>query len=249
MKRYLILAFLLILLFFLLGYVYRAPLKRYAKSFYRTHCFEKPHTEQKKYNKPKDEVWGLDISHHQGNINWDLLAEHRPHFIFLKATEGTTHKDTRYTSNKQQIEKLKIPVGAYHFFSYKTDGAKQAKHYLKTAKLKNGNLLPVLDCEYTKGMPNQHKVTKELLSFIETIEQEMGISPMIYCEEVYYTRYLKKHLNGRCPLWLCDFGREPKTNYAFWQQTDRFKHPAFKGTIDYNSFVGRSTDLVDFLLK
>lgn len=196
-----------------------------------------------------DRVWGIDISHHQGSVNWRKIDKHLPHFIFMKATEGVTHKDTRYEHYRKSAKKAGILTGAYHFFSYRTDGEEQAKHFLEVALLKKGDLLPVLDCEYKRNMPSGLKVTKELLKFIRTIERELGVRPIIYCEYGYYKKYLKNHITRGYPLWICNFRRVPSCDYTFWQKTDRFRHPAFRGTIDYNEFKGTRDKIIKYTIS
>ena len=44
-----------------------------------------------------DRVWGIDISHYQQIVDWDKFQQQEPGFIFLKATEGSTVKDPKYT--------------------------------------------------------------------------------------------------------------------------------------------------------
>ena len=49
-------------------------------------------------------IHGIDISHHQGHINWhrlrNALVAHDPlRFVFVKATEGDSHIDTRFREN------------------------------------------------------------------------------------------------------------------------------------------------------
>ena len=194
-------------------------------------------------------VWGIDISHHQGNIDWDKFEKSKPAFIFLKATEGTTHRDTKYKEYKERAEDLSIVVGAYHFFNYYTNGKQQAKNFLNYADLTKGNLPPVLDAEFKSSMPPKQKVQNELMAFINHIEMTTGEKPIIYCEADYYNKYLKSELNGNYPLWISDFWREPSCNYMFWQKTDKFKHPAFKGTIDYNIFRGTIEQLNELTMK
>ena len=80
-------------------------------------------------------VWGIDISHYQEVFDWDRLKEHEPGFIFVKATEGTTIQDSKYAEYYKAIRKLDIPVGSYHFFTYKTSGKDQAKNFLSTARM------------------------------------------------------------------------------------------------------------------
>ena len=98
-------------------------------------------------------IWGLDVSRHQSNVNWQKVAEHeRPYFVFIKATEGTLIVDPTYDKHRKELDAAQIPWGAYHFFGHRTSGREQAKNFIKTAKLERGNLLPVLDIEKHRFM-------------------------------------------------------------------------------------------------
>ena len=82
------------------------------------------------------EVHGIDISHYQGKIDWELLTHNREaqfpiHFIFLKATEGGDHGDDTFTQNFGQARKYGFIRGAYHYFIPKTDARKQADYGVK----------------------------------------------------------------------------------------------------------------------
>ena len=194
-------------------------------------------------------TWGVDLSHHQKQIDWDEIALNPPNFVFLKATEGTTHQDTKYAEYKKEFERLNVPVGAYHFFSYTTSGETQAENFIKTANLKTGNLHPVLDVEYRKNMPEAKIIVKNILTFIEVVNKRLGIKPIIYCECAYYNEFLKAHLNNDHPLWISSFSKyKPRCGYTFWQQTDQFKHNAFPGTVDFNIFNGVVKDLDQYIL-
>ncbi len=219
------------------------------KSGYRLIYNSESGNKNSRFQPDKNAIWGIDISHHQASIDWNELKNHKPHFIYLKATEGSTHLDTKYKSYKKQSQNLDIPTGAYHFFSYGSSGKDQAKHFLKNAKVAKGDLIPVLDVEYAKNMPSASIVTKNILDFLKIVEDEIKVKPIIYCECDYYNQYLKKELKNSNTLWICDFYREPKCEYRFWQKTDKFEHPAFKGTIDYNIFTGSKNDLNLYILK
>lgn len=194
-------------------------------------------------------IWGIDISHHQRGIQWKELETEKPHFVFLKATEGATHKDTKYSEYKSKFKELSIPVGAYHFFSYTSSGKSQAIHFLKVAQIQKGDLLPVLDVEYKNRMPDDKTVKKNINEFINHIVKETGSVPLIYCESDYYLQYLKGNLKNDHLYWISDFWRTPKTDYILWQKTDRFVHPAFKGTIDYNEFKGTGAEFDVLFVK
>lgn len=201
------------------------------------------------YQPSRDEVWGIDISHHQKEINWNEIENNKPYFVFLKSTEGTTHIDTKHKAYKNKFNDLSIPTGSYHFFSYATRGNEQAKHFLKNTKINKGDLIPVLDVEFTNNMPNKSVVISNINEFIEHIKDEIGIQPLIYCESDFYYKYLKGNLKSECYYWISDFWREPKCDYILWQKTDKFQHKAFKGTVDFNVFKGTKNDLNNLLLK
>lgn len=66
------------------------------------------------------EIHGIDISHYQGEIDWDLLRngmiEGCPlRFIMIKSTEGSTRLDDRFADNFQQAREYGYIRGAYHF--------------------------------------------------------------------------------------------------------------------------------------
>ncbi|WP_414707009.1 GH25 family lysozyme, partial [Rhizobium sp. UBA1881] len=62
-------------------------------------------------------IQGIDISHHQGAIDWSALAaQPNVRFAIMKATEGGDHRDTRFAENWQAAKNAGIVRGAYHFF-------------------------------------------------------------------------------------------------------------------------------------
>lgn len=198
-----------------------------------------------------NKLWGIDISHYQADINWLALADERPNFMFIKASEGINLKDEKYASYYDEASKLGIPVGSYHFFSYKSSGKEQAENFLSVAKHKNGDLLPVLDAEYTKSMPeDKSKIKAELIDFVTTIYQKLGSYPIIYCNHKYFQTYLAETiLQSNCKLWIVDYKNEPICNWTLWQSTDKLKLAAIKGHVDLNFFNGDLESLKNILYK
>ena len=188
--------------------------------------------------KAMENVWGIDLSHYQSDINWEKLGEQKPNFMFIKASEGIDLKDTRYLENYSEARKRKILVGSYHFFSYKSCGKDQANNFLSVAQHKDSDLLPVLDAEFTKQMPAKNEVTNELTDFINTIYEKLGHYPIVYCNYRFYKLYLEERLNAKCKLWIVNYQTKPSCEWAFWQTTDRFKLDGIRGFVDLNMFNG-----------
>lgn len=230
-----------------LAYHYRAPIRKYLlKSFKR----EAAHWHQSEQYLGKNEkrfCWGIDISHHQRTIDWELLVEkNKPDFVFLKTTEGSTHVDTKYSTYLKKLRGFKIRVGAYHFFSYQSSGKSQAKNFIKNAKLTKGDLHPVLDVEFRNRMNSPTWIRREIKSFCTEIKNEYGVYPIIYCECAYYHKYLKRDL-ANLNFWISDLWREPTCDYVIWQYTDKgWVHGI--GAIDNNRFH-EDKKISDFLIS
>ena len=64
-------------------------------------------------------IQGIDISHHQGDIDWARLKD-QPNirFAIMKATEGGDHRDRKFAENWQAAKQAGIVRGAYHFFTF-----------------------------------------------------------------------------------------------------------------------------------
>ena len=90
---------------------------------------------------------GIDVSHHQGAIDWKLLPAQGVDFAYIKATEGADHRDTRFFDNWAGAQRARIPHGAYHFFTLCQPGARQAAHFIAVAPREADALPPALDLE------------------------------------------------------------------------------------------------------
>ena len=93
------------------------------------------------------DVIGVDVSNHQGDIDWSLLARTDIAFAYLKATEGGDFRDRRFQANWDGARKAGLPRGAYHFFTQCRSGADQARNFIGLVPREPGALPPVLDLE------------------------------------------------------------------------------------------------------
>lgn len=190
-------------------------------------------------------IWGIDISHHQQNINWEDLVKHnKPDFMFYKCTEGVTHQDTKYQTYKKKAQQYDILSGAYHFFSYETSGKAQAENFIKYAKLNKGDLIPVLDLEYVKNRKSYKSKLGEIKAFCKIIKSEYGVNPIIYCECDYKQKVLDSYFDDFV-FWISSIGSKPFCSYTIWQYTDKGIVKGI-GKIDNNKLHPNSilTDLI-----
>lgn len=190
------------------------------------------------------EVYGLDVSHHQGKIDWEKLAEENPKeapisFIYMKASEGSDHKDTRFDINWQKAKEYGFTRGAYHYFSTYSTGLEQANMFTKTVKLEKGDLPPVIDVE--EKPENKTLFIQELKIFITKIEEHYGIKPIIYSGKKYKRYYLNDKFFDRYPTWIAHYyvdSLEVDQMWTFWQCSDRGRLPGISRNVDINIFNG-----------
>ncbi|MCC8034553.1 MAG: hypothetical protein LIO77_01300 [Rikenellaceae bacterium] len=198
------------------------------------------------------QVWGIDVSRHQHNIDWDVVVKRNPpHFVFLKATEGTLIADPSYQKNAAKLDELGILRGAYHFFGHRTPGRLQAENFIRTAELSRGNLLPVLDIEPHRFMTDPKKSVKEASEFCKVIRNHYGVDPIIYCSTHFYERYLQKDFPaGKYTIWLADYRGNPhRHRWKFWQHTDSHRLHGIRGNVDRNVFAGTAQELNKYTIR
>lgn len=196
------------------------------------------------------EVWGMDVSRHQKDVDWLEVMEHeRPFFVFIKATEGTLIQDPTYARHCEELEKAGVPWGAYHFFGHRTPGKEQARNFIRTAKLKKGNIIPVLDIEKHRFMTDPKKSVREARAFCAEIKRYYGVNPIIYCSTHFYNDYLKSDFRpGDYMLWIADYRGNPPLDWQLWQHTENHEIRGIQGKVDRNVFAGSEKEFKKLIL-
>jgi lysozyme len=69
------------------------------------------------------ERYGIDVSHHQGVIDWERVANDGISFAYMKATEGNEFVDERFADNWRGAANAGLDRGAYHYFPLCSPGA------------------------------------------------------------------------------------------------------------------------------
>lgn len=183
----------------------------------------------------KPRMWGLDVSKWQGDIKWSEVVKHnKPHFVFLKATEGVTITDPTYKCNSDSLEKYDIMQGAYHFWRFDVPGYYQAKRFMSTIKIRPNNLVPVVDVEYgRKRLPSKQVVVEQLMTFCRIIEKTYGKKPILYTNEHLYENYLAEDFS-EFVLWIPKYSTTPRLDWDIWQYTDKGIIKGIQGGVDKN---------------
>ena len=83
-------------------------------------------------NRDKYPIVGIDVSAHNGDIDFQKVKDDGYSFVIIKASEGVSHHDSKFDINYDNARNAGLKVGAYHFFRKNTDGLNQAKNFLET---------------------------------------------------------------------------------------------------------------------
>jgi len=141
--------------------------------------------------------------------------------------------------------------GAYHFFIATKDGKMQAENFIRKVDLEPGDLPPVLDIEHTYGM-SLETVRKEAKRWLETVEFNYGVKPIIYTNVEFYNRCLGKEFD-EYPLWVAHYNepQQPriKRGWSFWQHSDKGSVNGIIPKVDFNVFAGDSVTFRSLLIK
>lgn len=200
-------------------------------------------------------VYGIDVSRHQGEIDWGRLSNENPKeapitFAYMKATEGSSHKDAQFDKNWEKSREHGFMRGAYHYFSTKSTGLAQASMFIKTVNALDGDLPPVVDVE--EKPQDITLFIQELKIFISKIHDHYGVKPIIYTYKKYKQRFLTDRFFDSYPTWIAHYYVDSLTvdkNWTFWQCSDRGRLPGIDRKVDINIFNGELHQLENLRIK
>lgn len=188
-------------------------------------------------------VRGIDVSHHQGVIDWQKVAGAGVAFAYMKATEGGDFSDRRFAQNWREAGMTGLRRGAYHFFTFCRPGVDQAAHFIRTVPADPDMLPPAVDLEFGGNCSKNAgrlDVDKELPAFLDIVEAHYGRKALLYATPEFYDA----HMAGKPiknPLWLRSILFEPDYNeqpWTLWQYHNRGRVAGIKGPVDRNVFAG-----------
>lgn len=200
---------------------------------------------------------GIDVSEHQGHIDWAKVAKDGVQFAVIRAGYGRelSQKDDYFEQNYTAAKKAGIQVGAY-WYSY-ADSVKRAEEEAKTClKVLEGKKfdLPIFfDQEYEKSILALSSKTRTdiILKFLEII-QAAGRKCGLYSSTNFITTKLQASRLRQYPLWIAEYGSKlhyPGTVWA-WQYTSTGRVSGIKGHVDCNhGYFAQQQNTSDGLLR
>ena len=197
------------------------------------------------------EIHGIDISHYQGEIDWEQLKNAMIkgcplRFVIIKSTEGSTRLDENFRENFNQARDYGFIRGVYHFWSNKSSAREQAYFFLDKVHLTDGDLPPVLDIEHKPADKSVEDFQRDVLTWLHIVEDKYHAKPIIYTYYKFKEQYLSAPVFDDYPYWIAHYYVDKvqyKGKWKFWQHTDAGKLPGIKGYVDFNIYNGSYYDL------
>lgn len=189
---------------------------------------------------------GIDVSKHQGLINWNRVKAAGIQFAMIRAGYGKNNIDTQFVRNITECNRLGIPVGVY-WFSYALNekmAAEEAQKVLEIIRPYKVEYPVVFDLEYDtieyakkKGITiNKAMASKMVEAFCGTIEKA-GYYAMNYANLDYLRNMFDPGLRTKYDLWYAQYASEVNSqvgSVGIWQYTSSGKVDGISGNVDMN---------------
>jgi len=202
-------------------------------------------------------IQGLDVARYQGRIDFDAARRGGTHFVFIKGTEGKDYIDPNFYENWRNARAAGVARGAYHFMTWCSLAADQARWFTEKVPNDPDALPPVLDLEWNnhskcKNRHNREDILEKVRVMLAAMEAHTGKLPIIYTDINFHRDILAgEHFDNA--FWLRSTAAEPHHKYhqrpwTFWQWTQTGTMSGVRGEVDRNAFYGDESEWVVFLL-
>ena len=199
---------------------------------------------------------GIDVSYHQGTVNWSQVAAAGKRFAFVRATAGTLTADTAYWTNRSGARAAGLAVGSYHYAnpdSAFNDASNEAGWFLRNSMITSGDLVPVLDLEVSNGL-DPASLTAWAQTWLSQVSATTGVRPIIYTNPNFWSSSMANTdwfaRNGYPVLWIAHWttatapivpaGGWGGSGWTFWQHSGTGTVPGIVGQVDLDRFNGTS---------
>lgn len=187
--------------------------------------------------------FGIDVSHHNGKIDWNKVKSQIDFAILKLGNIGDGNKfwiDSTFETNYNECKRLNIPIGVY-VYSYTNqisnieECAKQTLKYLDNRKLQ----LPVyIDMEDKEiSVEGKARLTEMVFKYNEIIEKG-GYWAGVYANRNWFDNYLDKNkIKARFTTWIATYVNavdKYKGEYDIWQNSEKGKISGIVGNVDTN---------------
>ena len=188
---------------------------------------------------------GIDVSEHQGRIDWNAVKASGIDFAILRVGFGAPsfggRIDYQFNRNISECERLGIPYGVY-VYSYAFDNQQAADEASMVIDCLSGHnpRLPVyydLEDKTIIADGRQSGIASRAQTFCNKISSA-GYKPGIYANLNWFNNILTDPVfkSGSWDHWIAQYNSQCHYtgSYSFWQYTSRGKVSGISGNVDMN---------------
>ena len=185
---------------------------------------------------------GIDVSEHQGVINWEKVKASGIDFAIIRCGYGmnlSNQDDAQFERNASECERLGIPYGVY-LYSYANTverASSEADHVLRLIKGHKLSFPVYFDMEdsSTAGS-NYAALAKTFCGKIEKAGYPVGV----YANLNWWNNRLTDTCFNNWYRWVAQYYStcQYKGNYAMWQYTSSGSVNGINGRVDMNYLIG-----------
>ena len=199
---------------------------------------------------------GVDVSSHQGSVNYSSVKSSGQDFVFVRSGIGNHTEDDTFIGNYDRAKSAGLLVGAYHVADAdRTDGdaIREARWFVNRHGGRGGSdgeLPSVLDLETNPNGMSPAELQAWVGNFLDELEERLGKRPIIYTYPAFWEGAMGNtgKFSGY-PLWIAHYGvSSPRipggwNRHTFWQYTNDGSVPGVSGPVDRNRFNGTLAEL------
>lgn len=182
------------------------------------------------------EIQGIDVSHHQGAIDWEQVVNDNKKFVILKAMyEAQSHRvDEYFNYNYENAGKFGLSRGVYIFIASASINDPQGDANALLGHLQNRPLEYGIWLDFESDVLAKQGVDKirELAYIYADIFTKAGYYCGIYCNKYWYDTFIHKDLKRDFDFWIA---RYPKNDTGRYNSESSLKPIQYAVAWQYSS--------------
>lgn len=188
-------------------------------------------------------IEGIDVSHWEGDIDFQEVKRAGIRFVYMKASEGVSYIDPDFERNYREARKARLKIGFYHYVTAgsEEEARAQARHFADVIWGKVYHGCPVMDFESFDSL-TKDQINDISTAFLQELREVTGKRVAIYSDANNATNTFDERL-AVYPLWIADYGvarpdmRNHWKRWAGWQYTDAGRVEGIRGRVDRDYFT------------
>lgn len=190
-------------------------------------------------------VMGIDVSKHNGNIDWNAVKNAGVDFVIIRcgyrgSATGVLVEDQKFKANIQGAAAAGLKVGIYFFSQAVNEVEAVEEASMAVSLIKNYKITyPVyMDVESANGRADGMDAgtrTQVIHAFCKTI-QNSGYTAGIYANKTWLGSKMNVGSLGGYRIWLAQYAAAPTYGgrYEMWQYSSKGSISGISGDVDLN---------------